>query len=369
MNIPPIPQHDFTILLVDDRPENLLSLEEILLKQGRKFITAQSGNEALKHVLKHEHIGLIMLDVQMPEMDGFEVARILKSNPRTKDISIIFVTALSREEQYVLKGFAEGAVDYLQKPLDINVVRAKVNVFEQLYFNQYRLKTALAELDRINKQLEKFVYIVSHDLKSPLSSVIMMLELIKSDPYVRANEEVKENIDMVYQASDRLSEMIMALLEYSTTSLSQQTIEEVDVHELVQQLSALLFPPKHIQIQLLNQFPVVMTKKVKLEQVFQNLLSNAIKYNDKPQGLIQIGYTEKDILYEFFVKDNGPGIAEEDKNRIFKLFETTSNISQRDNSTGIGLNLLKIIVEEQGGKIWVESTQGEGSVFYFQWMK
>lgn len=238
-----------------------------------------------------------------------------------------------------------------------------------MYFNQYRLKTALTELDRINKQLEKFVYIVSHDLKSPLSSVVMMLELIKSEPYIKANEEVKENIDMIYQASCRLSDMIMALLEYSATSLSQQTVEEVDVHQMVQHLSALLFPPKHIQIQLLNKLPVLVTKKVKLEQVFQNLLSNAIKYNDKPQGLIQIGYTEKNNLHEFFVKDNGPGIAEEDKNRIFKLFETTSNQSQRDSSTGIGLNLLKIIVEEQGGKIWVESKEGEGSVFYFQWMK
>lgn len=369
MNIPPIPQHDFTILLVDDRPENLLSLEEILLKPGRKFITAQSGNEALKQVLKHEHIGLIMLDVQMPEMDGFEVARILKSNPRTKDISIIFVTALSREEQYVLKGFAEGAVDYLQKPLDINVVRAKVNVFEQLYFNQFRLKSALTELDRINKQLEKFVYIVSHDLKSPLSSVIMMLELIRNDAHIKANEEVRENIDMVYQASGRLSDMIMALLEYSTTSLSQQAIEEVDLHQMVQQLAALLFPPKHIQIQIRQQLPSLVTRKVKLEQVFQNLLSNAIKYNDKPQGLIEVGYTDKEGYHEFFVRDNGPGIAEEDRSRIFKLFETTVNQSQRDSSTGIGLNLLKIIVEEQGGKIWVESNPGEGSVFYFEWMK
>ncbi|TDO28688.1 sensor histidine kinase [Sediminibacterium goheungense] len=369
MNIPSIPQHDFTILLVDDRPENLLSLEEILLKPGRRFVTAQSGNEALKQVLKHEHIGLIMLDVQMPEMDGFEVARILKSNPRTKDISIIFVTALSREEQYVLKGFAEGAVDYLQKPLDINVVRAKVNVFEQLYFNQFRLKSALTELDRINKQLEKFVYIVSHDLKSPLSSVIMMLELIRNDAHIKANDDVRENIDMVYQASGRLSDMIMALLEYSTTSLSQQAVEEVDVHQLVQQLAALLFPPKHIQIQIQQQLPALITRKVKLEQVFQNLLSNAIKYNDKPQGLIEVGYTEKESCHEFFVSDNGPGIADEDKSRIFNLFETTVNQSQRDSSTGIGLNLLKIIVEEQGGKIWVESNPGEGSVFYFEWMK
>ena len=364
-----MPEHEFNILLVDDRQENLLSLEEILVRPGRKFIKAQSGNEALKQVLKHDQIGLIMLDVQMPEMDGFEVARILKSNPRTKDISIIFVTALSREEQYVLKGFAEGAVDYLQKPLDINIVRAKVNVFEQLYFNQFRLKSALTELDRINKQLEKFVYIVSHDLKSPLSSVIMMMELIKQDALIQSNHELKENVEMVFQATGRLSDMIVALLEYSTTSLSQQLIERVDVHQMVQNLTALLFPPKHIQIKLLHQLPILTTKKVKLEQVFQNLLSNAIKYNDKPQGLIEVGYTEKENVHEFFVRDNGPGIADEDKERIFKLFETTHNQSNRDSSTGIGLNLLKIIVEEQGGKIWVDSILGEGSVFYFQWVK
>jgi len=369
MNMPSMQQHDFTILLVDDRPENLLSLEEILLKPGRQFLKANSGNEALKQVLKHDHIGLIMLDVQMPEMDGFEVARILKSNPRTKDISIIFVTALSREEQYVLKGFAEGAVDYLQKPLDINVVRAKVNVFEQLYFNQYRLKTALEELDKINKQLEKFVYIVSHDLKSPLSSVIMMLELIKNDPYIKANTDISENVGMVYQSSGRLSEMIMALLEYSTTSLAQQAVEEVNTHLMVEELAALLFPPKHIHIQILQPLPKFRTRIVKLEQVFQNLISNAIKYNNKAKGLIEIGYEDRDTYYEFFVKDNGPGIAEEDRSRIFRLFEITDNTSTRDSSTGIGLNLLKIIVEEQGGKIWVESTKGEGSTFFFQWMK
>lgn len=369
MNTSPAVQNSFTILLVDDRPENLLSLEEILVRDGRNFLKASSGNEALKLVLKHEEIGLILLDVQMPEMDGFEVARILKSNPRTKDISIIFVTALSREEQYVLKGFAEGAVDYLQKPLDINVVRAKVNVFEQLYFNQHNLKQALVELDRINKQLEKFAYVVSHDLKSPLSSVIMMLDLIKHDPYIKANPDVLENLEMVYEASGRLSSMIMALLEYSTTSLSQQALEETDCQTMVEQLSALLFPPAHIRIHIPQRLPSFQTRKIKLEQVFQNLLSNAIKYNDKPSGRIEVGYTEAEHYYEFYVKDNGPGISETDRYRIFKLFETTSNTPRGDSSTGIGLNLLKMIVEEQGGKIWVDSTEGEGSVFYFQWMK
>ena len=110
---------EFVILLVDDRPENILSLEEILAKNGRRFIKADSGNEALKQVLKNGDIGLIMLDVQMPDMDGFEVAHILKANPKTKDIAIIFVTAISKDEQYVLKGFEEGAVDYLQKPFAV----------------------------------------------------------------------------------------------------------------------------------------------------------------------------------------------------------------------------------------------------------
>ncbi len=115
----------FTILLVDDREENLLALEEMLEQEGRVFIKASSGNEALRHALKNDRIGLIMLDVQMPGMDGFEVARLLKTNPKTRHISIIFVTAISKEEQYILKGFDEGAVDYLQKPLDINVTKAK----------------------------------------------------------------------------------------------------------------------------------------------------------------------------------------------------------------------------------------------------
>src|SRR5687768_16802138 len=106
----------FTILLVDDRPENLISLEEILQTDNRIFLKASSGNEALKILLKNPQIGLVLLDVQMPEMDGFEVARLIKMNPKTQDISIIFVTAISKEEQYVLKGFNEGAVDYLHKP-------------------------------------------------------------------------------------------------------------------------------------------------------------------------------------------------------------------------------------------------------------
>ena len=129
--------------------------------------------------MKNDDIGLIMLDVQMPDMDGFEVAHILKANSKTKDIAIIFVTAISKDEQYVLKGFEEGAVDYLQKPLDVNITRAKVNVFERLYLAQHHLRVSLDEVERINKQLERFVFIVSHDLKWPLASISMLAYRLK----------------------------------------------------------------------------------------------------------------------------------------------------------------------------------------------
>ena len=125
-------QEQFTILITDDRIQNIISLEEILVKENRVFLRATSGNEALKLSLKHDSIGLIMLDVQMPDMDGFEVAQLLKSNSSTRDISIIFVTAINKDAQHILKGFEHGAVDYLSKPLDIEVTRAKVNVFERL---------------------------------------------------------------------------------------------------------------------------------------------------------------------------------------------------------------------------------------------
>lgn len=360
---------DFTILLVDDREENLISLEEILLADNRKFIKAASGNEALKYVLKNDDIGLILLDVQMPGMDGFEVARLLKSNPKTKDISIVFVTAISKEEQYVLRGFEHGAVDYLHKPLDINVCKAKVNVFEQLYFYQQELRSAMTDLTKINKQLEQFVYVVAHDLKSPLSGIIGMLSILNEEKEISESPQLQSYVELLFSASNHLSEMISSILDYSKKSVGEQSIEDVNTDELVKQIAHLLFPPAHIKINVVGQLPIISTRKLRLQQIFQNLISNAIKYNDKPEGHIEIGFTDKDSVYEFYVKDNGPGISAEDEHRIFQLFQTTEHKSNADSSTGVGLNIIKMLVEEQGGKIWVKSELGLGSTFFFTWQK
>ncbi len=358
----------FTILLVDDRQENLISLEEILSNNNRRFLKATSGNEALKLVLKYE-VGLILLDVQMPEMDGFEVARLLKLNPKTKDISVVFVTAISKDEQYVLKGFSEGAVDYLHKPLDINVTRAKVNVFEQLYWYQQKLKKTADDLQKVNKQLERFGYVVSHDLKTPLASLIMLLDMCVKNESLQDNAEVKMQLDIASQVSHQLSDMINSILEYSRQNLEQQKEEEVNTIELIQQIGFTLGQQRKLNLTVKEDMPVLMTNRAKLQQVFQNLIGNAIKYSDKDEIIIEVGVKDTEEFYTFYVADNGPGLRTEDTRRIFKLFEVGDNKAGVDGSTGVGLNLLKMLVEEQGGKIWVESQQTKGSMFFFEWRK
>ena len=358
----------FTILLVDDREENLMALEELLDNGQRAFIKATSGNEALKCVLKNDGIGLIMLDVQMPQMDGFEVATLLKANPKTRDISIIFVTAISKEEQYVMKGFGQGAVDYLAKPLDSNITRAKVLVFEQLYTYQQALKRSAAELTKINRQLERFVYMVAHDLKSPLAGMISLISLVEFMNEDRALEqpELAEYLGDMKTAGMHMTTMISSVLEYSRQSLDQQTCETVDVADLLQQTARLLFPPRHITIRVAGSMPMLNTRKLKLQQVFQNLLSNAIKYSDKAQGEIEVSSHENGDFVTFSVRDNGPGMTEEQKSGLFRLFAANGQ-STHESSTGVGLNIVKVLVEEQGGSVQVQTALGRGSTVSFDW--
>jgi len=170
------------------------------------------------------------------------------------------------------------------------------------------------------------------------------------------------------EAGYHLSSMISTILEYSRQSAGQQISEEVNVAELVTQTVHRLFPPKHIQVTVIEPMPVLLTKKVKLQQVFQNLLSNAIKYNDKAQGRVEVGGTEKGDFVEFFVRDNGPGMTSEQQTKLFRLFQPGGQ-SQRESSTGVGLNILKMLVDEQGGTLRVVTAPGEGCTVLFNWRK
>ena len=355
------------ILLVDDRKENLISLESILENDNRNIFKAESGNEALKITL-NEEIGLILLDVQMPEMDGFEVARLLKENSRTKDIAIIFVTAISKEEKFTMQGYEEGAVDYLHKPLEINIVQAKVAVFEKLFLQKMDLHRYAAKVEQINKQLDEFVYIVSHDLKAPLRGLSSLATFMEDELGPNPKQEVVDILNIMKSRTARMQNLIDGILQYSRMGNSKTEKEKVNVTELIHNIIDLICPPANVRIEFPGNLPIFHTEKIKLHEVFQNLISNGIKYNDKETGIVKITCEEKEECYEFSVIDNGMGIRPEHPEKIFGIFQTLQS-KDKVESTGIGLTIVKKIIVAQEGSITVDSEFGKGSTFKFTWMK
>jgi two-component system sensor histidine kinase/response regulator len=355
------------ILLVDDKEENLISLESILDDPKRNLIKAHSGNEALK-IAFEEEIAVILLDVQMPEMDGFEVARLLNDNPKTKDIAVIFVTAISKEEKYALQGYQEGAVDYLHKPLDINIVKAKVGVFEKLYRSNQELKKSVEKTEQINKQLDEFVYIVSHDLKAPLRGLSSVTTFLEDELGTDLKPEVRDLLDMVKSRTVRMQNLIDGILHYSRMANNKTEKETVKLSDVIANIIDLLSVPNHVRIEYPNELPVLFDEKIKLHEVFQNLISNAIKYNNKEKAEVKISCMDKGNHFEFGISDNGIGIQEEHFEKIFGVFQTLQSKDKQE-STGIGLTIVKKIVEQQSGKVWVESQIGKGTTFWFIWNK
>jgi two-component system sensor histidine kinase/response regulator len=356
-----------SILLVDDRTENLLSLESILEQDGRKIYKASSGNDALRIAL-NEDIGLILLDVQMPEMDGFEVARLLKENSKTRDIAIIFVTAISKEEKFTIQGYEEGAVDYLHKPLEINIVKAKVAVFEKLYLQKVDLQRYAEKIEAINKQLDEFVYIVSHDLKAPLRGLASLSTFMEDELGPDTKPEVSDILTMMKSRTARMQNLIDGILHYSRLGNTSMEKEAVDVKELINNIIDLISPPENIKIETSDNLPVLNTEKIKLHEVFQNLISNGIKYNDKEKGEVKISCEDCGDHFLFTIKDNGMGIKPEHREKIFGIFQTLQP-KDKVESTGIGLTIVKKIIEQQNGKITIDSEFGKGSSFIFTWKK
>ena len=355
------------LLIVDDRPENIISLESILEGPGREILKAESGNEALRIALK-EDIAVMLLDVQMPEMDGFEVARLLKENSKTRDISIIFVTALSKEERYTMQGYEEGAVDYLHKPLDGNVVKAKVAVFEKLYRQKIELRENAERLESLNKQLGEFVYIVSHDLKAPLRGLASLASFMEEELGAEPKAEVVDLLNMMKSRTARMQQLIDGILHYSRMANNRVDREDVDLNELINSIIDLISPASNVAIETPDNLPVILAERVKLHEVLQNLIINGIKYNDKAEIRIKIAFEDNGSHYRFHVTDNGIGIRPEHQEKIFGIFQTLQPKDQCE-STGIGLTIVKKIIEQQEGAVTIASEVGSGTTFSFTWKK
>jgi len=239
----------------------------------------------------------------------------------------------------------------------------------ELRTSEEEQKRALTEVETVNKQLEKFVYTVAHDIKSPLAGISGSLSILEMEEAISSNPELAEFVSLSRGRVVYLTQMVNSILEYSRTTIGQQQVELVNTRSLVEGITNLMMPPQNMMVSITGPMPELKTSRIKIMEVFQNLISNAIKYNNKKEGTIEIGCVEKGPFYEFYVKDNGNGIPAANIPHIFSMFREAPMQPVRESSTGFGLNIVKLIIEEQGGKIWVESTPGEGSTFYFQWKK
>ncbi|MBR8831282.1 MAG: Adaptive-response sensory-kinase SasA [Chroococcopsis gigantea SAG 12.99] len=377
------------ILLVDDNPKNLLTLEAILSKLDQNLVQAYSGEDALRCLLNRD-FALILLDVMMPGMDGFETAALIRSRERSRDVPIIFITAYSHNEQQTFQGYCLGAVDYLVKPIDPGVLLCKVSVFVELHKKtakiieqaahiatlnaelEYRVQQRTAELaatnatlEKRNQELDQFVYVASHDLKSPLRAIANIATWLGEDLQDKLTHETAYQLNILQGRVHRMEKLIDGLLLYYRVGRRKMKSEKVAVGQLLLEVIDCLAPDDRFLISIAPDLPTLRTVRILLEQVFTNLIGNAIKHHHPAGGKIEINARREGDYYEFSVGDDGPGIDPQFHDRVFSLFQTLE--PHASDNTGIGLTIVKKIVETEGGKISMDSGEGKGTIVYFTW--
>lgn len=357
------------ILLVDDRPENLFALEKIVQGKDRELYKASSGDEALKLNLEHD-FALILSDVQMPGMDGFEMLEILRMDEKAQLIPVIFLTALSKEDKYIRRGYDEGAVDYLFKPLDSQIVRSKVDVFIALYKNRIKLDQQANQLRLMNEEKNKFLGMAAHDLRNPIGVIEHYSNFLLEDLEGKISDEAMSFLEIIKTSSNTMNHLVVELLDVARIESgsfkinpSPAKINDVIEHSIT--MNKIYAQRKNINLvtELDPNIPVTMLDANKIVQVFNNLISNAIKYSEESTRTIITSRFKKNYLV-VSVEDNGIGIPQSALKSLFEAFTTTENkATNGEQSTGLGLMIAAKIVHAHSGEIAVESEQGRGSVF------
>jgi signal transduction histidine kinase len=354
------------ILLVDDQPGKLLSYEAILGDLGETLIKATTGREALEALLKNE-IAVVLMDVCMPELDGFELAELIRQHPRYEKTAIIFISAVHLTDLDQLKGYAHGAVDYIAVPVIPELLRAKVRVFVELYRKTHQLQRLNAELEHSNQELDAFAYIASHDLKEPLRGIHNFAHFLHHSAVAKLDDVERGRLQTIIRLTQRMDALIDSLLQYSRVGRVELTLHAIPLQEvLTQTLEGLRgrIEQQRVEVRLPRPLPVIHCDRMQVAEVFYNLLTNAIKYNDKARRWVEIGYEDAEPPV-FYVRDNGIGIALEHCEQIFEIFRRLHGRDEYGGGTGVGLTIAKKMIERHGGCIWVDSTPGAGTTFYF----
>jgi len=397
------------ILVVDDREDNLLSIETILEKTGYTIISANSGRAALKVLLKQDDITIILMDVQMPDLNGFETASLIYERDSMKHIPIIFITAHDRNDESIFRGYQLGGVDYLYKPINPELLKAKVEVFAELYYRKHemlmqeqklmianrnleqevaerknseekvlqlnvQLMKNIDQLRATNEELERFAYVASHDLQEPLRKIILFSGMLHTSLAAHIEAQQMDMLTRIIKASERMQLLIGNLLSYSKASNDSGAIEPTDLNTLLRSIISdleVLVRQKDADIRIID-LPVVAVNPSLARQVFQNLIINALKFSKEDlRPEIHI-YAEKGLeakvngdtkpVYKIYVKDNGIGFDMAYMDEVFIPFKRL-HTQDKFEGTGIGLSICKKIIERHHGSISVLSEEQKGSTF------
>jgi signal transduction histidine kinase len=400
------------ILLVDDREDNLLAIETILEPAGYTFVKANSGREALKVLLNEFDFALILMDVKMPNLNGFETASLIYQREKLRHIPIIFITANNYGDEQIFKGYMTGAVDYIYKPINPDLLRAKVGVFIDLYKKNHillaqeqklvainkslemeiherkvseekvkdlnhRLLENIERLESANRDLDRFAFMASHDLQEPLRKMLMFSDRLAHKFSKVLDDEGRMFITRIQNAGERMQALIKDILLFSQTSIEKPVFIETDLNNILNDVLAELdsiIDEKKAKM-LVEPLPMLCVNPVLIRPLFHNLISNALKYARKNVDPVIRIYSEYSTVQEsgssdenknkycrIYVEDNGIGFEQKYSEQIFGMFKRL-HLNSEFEGTGIGLALCKKIVEEHNGFITARSKVNEGSIF------
>jgi light-regulated signal transduction histidine kinase (bacteriophytochrome) len=397
------------IMIVDDREDNLLSMESVLEPDGYRIVKATSGRQVLKLLLSDFDFALILMDVQMPNLNGFETASLIYERDRLKHIPVIFITANNYGEENIFKGYRAGAVDYIYKPVNPELLRAKVAVFVDLYKKNQRLLAQeqklvavnrsleleisdrkaseekikelnrqllenIARLETANKDLDLFAFMASHDLQAPLRKIRMFSDRLLAGTEDGLSKDGRLYLSRIQEVSKRMQDLINDILRFSKISVEKESFSEVDLNGVLQEVLSEMegtIREKDAEI-ILEPLPLLPASTVLMGPLFSNLIGNSLKYSkSQRRPRIRVRYEqavtrsgrEPEALYgRIYIEDNGIGFDQKYAEQIFDMFRRLHPNAEYE-GTGIGLALCKKIVEMHKGFISAIGRPGEGSVF------
>lgn len=371
-----IPEIPTSILIVDDNPTNLKVLYEYLTEQRHHVLVAEDGETAIEQA-QYSLPDLILLDVMMPGIDGFETCRRLKENAATREIPVIFMTALA-DTPFIVNGFSVGAVDYLTKPLQHEEVKVRIESHIQIRRLQRELRKEievrqLAEekLRQINAGKDRFFDIIAHDLKNPMNGALHFSEAMVEAVREKKDPTLQEIARIVHESTSAVGRLVFDLLEWAETQMSRVEVQpkSLDLGELLKRniaLAGILARQKNVEIVNKVEAPVrIRADERMIDTVLRNLLGNAVKFTPAG-GKIEIGARAEEKEVTVSVVDSGVGITSKNLLNLFQLGEKVSTFGTGgEGGSGLGLLLCKEMVEKNGGRIWAESKTGKGSTFSF----